>query len=81
MNIYNKKVFLLPDSHRSMACIHAKVMEDSIMKVTIHDCNGSIRLWNNLGNVDEVNEAIEKLTNLEFEINSLREFIKDNYKC
>ena len=80
MNIYNKKVFLLPDSHRSMACIHAKVMEDSIMKVTIHDYNGSIRLWNNLGNADEVDEAIEKLTNLEFEINSLREFIKDNYK-
>ena len=80
MNTYNKKVFLLPDSHRSMACIHTKVMEDSIMKVTIHDCKGSIQLHNNLGNTDEVQEAIEKLTNLEFEINSLREFIKDNYK-
>lgn len=80
MNIYNKKVFLLPDSHRSMACIHAKVMEDSIMKCTIHDCKGSIQLHNNLGNAEEVQESIKKLTNLEFEINSLCEFIKENYK-
>lgn len=79
MNTYNKKIFLLPDSHRSMACIHAKVMEDSIMKVTIHDCNKSIQLHNNLGNSDEVQEAIEKLTNLEYEINSLILFIKENY--
>lgn len=40
--IYNEKNFLLPDSPRSMASYHAKVMEDGIMKLTIHDCKGSI---------------------------------------
>lgn len=79
MNIYNKKVFLLPDSYRSMSCIHTKVMEDSIMKVTIHDCKNSIQLWNNLGNMEEVHEALVKLNNLEVELCNLRKFIEENY--
>ena len=78
-NIYNSKEFLLPESHRSMACYHAKVMEDDIMKITIHDCRRSIQLKNNLDTVEEVHEAIEKLNTLANGINELKNFIRDNY--
>jgi hypothetical protein len=77
--IYNVKNFVLPDSHRSMSCYHAKVMEDGIMKLTIHDCKRSIQLKNDLNNPDEVKEAIDKLNNLARGITQLREFIQDTY--
>lgn len=75
--IYNKKNFLLPDSPRSMACYHAKVMEDGIMKLTMHDCKRSIQLKNDLNNPEEVQEAIEKLNNLVGGINDLISFIQE----
>lgn len=77
--IYNVKNFVLPDSHRSMSCYHAKVMEDGIMKLTIHDCKRSIQLKNDLNHPEEVKEAIDKLNNLARGINELREFIQDAY--
>lgn len=76
---YNKKHFLLPDSHRSMSCYHAKVMEDGIMKLTIHDCKRSVQFKNNLNNPDEINEAIEKLNELANGAIQLMEFIQENY--
>ncbi len=76
---YNKKSFLLPDSHRSMACFHAKVMDDGIMKLTIHDCKRSIQLKNDLNNPEEVLEAISKLKSLSDGIIELMEFIRINY--
>ena len=76
----NSKKFLLPDSSRSMACYHAKVMEDGIMKLTMHDCKRSIQLKNDLNNSEEINEAIEKLQNLAEGINSLLAFVKENYE-
>ena len=79
INTYNEKNFLLPDSCRSMASYHAKVMEDGIMKLTIHDCKNSIQLHNNLNNPDEVNEAIMKLEELATGISYLRLFIQENY--
>ena len=30
--VFNQKEFLLPDSPRSMACYHAKIMEDKIFE-------------------------------------------------
>lgn len=76
---HNSKKFLLPDSPRSMASYHAKVMEDGIMKLTIHDCKGSIQLWNNLNNPEEVIEAINKLSALTSGIIELQDFIYQNY--
>lgn len=77
---YNKKEFLLPDSHRSMACYHAKIEEDNTMKLTIHDCNKSIRLHNNLNDPEEIQEAIDKLESLTLGLFELREYIINNYK-
>jgi hypothetical protein len=77
---YNTKNFLLPNSHRSMSCYHAKVMEDGIMKLTMHDCKRSIQLKNDLNNPDEIDEAIEKLENLANGITDLLEYIRSNYK-
>ncbi|MFZ4455036.1 MAG: hypothetical protein ACOYOT_02320 [Bacteroidales bacterium] len=77
---HNIKRFLLPESHRSMSCYHAKVMEDGIMKLTIHDCKRSIQLKNDLNNREEIQEAIEKLTNLADGVNSLLAFITENYQ-
>lgn len=77
--IHNKKEFLLPESPRSMACFHAKVMEDNIMKLTIHDCKGSIQLHNDLNDEEQVHEAVYKLNKLAEGIIELQLFILDNY--
>lgn len=76
---YNEKGFLLPESPRSMACYHAKIESDNIMKLTIHDCNRSIRLHNNLNDPLEVCEAISKLTALEIAIQQLRAHITNHF--
>lgn len=76
---HNEKKFLLPNSPRSMASYHAKVMEDGIMKLTIHDCKGSIQLHNNLNHRDEIIEAVEKLEALKFGITELLNFITEEY--
>lgn len=76
---HNEKNFLLPDSPRSMASYHAKVMEDGIMKLTIHDCKGSIQLHNDLNDPEQVSEAIEKLETLATGIIDLQNFIAQNY--
>jgi hypothetical protein len=76
---YNEKNFLLPDSPRSMASYHAKVMEDGIMKLTIHDCKGSIQLWNDLNDPEQVTEAIEKLDSLATGIVELQNFVTQNF--
>ena len=80
---YNIKSFILPESHRSMSAYHAKVMEDGIMKLTIHDCKRSIQFKNDLNNPEEIGEAIEKLENLAQGILRLKDFIRDAYeqKC
>ena len=79
MATYNKKGFLVPDSHRTMASYHAKVMEDGIMKLTIHDCKGSIQLHNDLNNPEEVKESMQKLSTLASAIIELQDFIYQNY--
>ena len=77
--IHNQKKFLIPDSPRSMACFHAKVMEDGIMKLTIHDCKNAIQLHNDLNNPEEVEEAMSKLSALASGIIELQDFIYQNY--
>lgn len=77
--IYNEKNFLLPDSPRSMASYHAKVMEDGIMKLTIHDCKGSIQLHNDLNDPEQVIEALKKLNSLATGVVELQNFITQNY--
>lgn len=77
---YNVKNFLAPQSHRTMSCYHAKVMEDGMMKLTMHDCKRSIQLKNNLNNEVEIQEAIDKLENLAQGILQLKAFIEDNYQ-
>lgn len=77
---YNERKFLTPDScSRSMACYHAKVEEDNKMKLTIHDCRGSIQLWNDLNNPEEIIEAMNKLESLEIGIRRLRNYINRKY--
>ena len=79
MATYNEKKFLLPDSHRSMASYHAKVMEDGIMKLTMHDCKGSIQLHNDLNDPTQIPEAMAKLNALADGIIQLQNFIAQNY--
>lgn len=49
------------------------------MKLTIHDCKGSIRLHNDLNDPDQVTEAIEKLDSLATGIAELQNFITQEY--
>lgn len=77
--IHNQKQFLVPDSPRTMASYHAKVMDDGIMKLTIHDCKGAIQLHNDLNDPEQVTEAIEKLETLAQGIYALQFFIAKNY--
>lgn len=81
MVVFNQKKFLLPFSHRSMSCYHAKVLDDRIMKLTIHDCKRSIQLKNDLKNSEEIEieEALEKLNCLSNGIIELIDYIKANY--
>jgi hypothetical protein len=61
---YNEKGFLLPDSPRSMSAFHAKIKPDGKALFSIHDCNGGIRLWNDLADPEQVHEMCEKLRTL-----------------
>lgn len=76
---HNKKEFLLPESPRSMACYHAKVTEEGIMKLTMHDCKGAIQLHNDLNNPEEVQEALAKLEVLAAGIYELQFFVAKHY--
>lgn len=78
-NTYNVKKFLVPDSPRTMACYHAKVSDDGMMKLTIHDCKGSVQLWNDLTEKEQMEEAIIKLRELEIGIGLLIVHIQENY--
>jgi hypothetical protein len=77
---YNVKNFLAPHSPRTMSCYHAKVMEDGMMKLTMHDCKRSIQLKNNLNNEEEIQEAIDKLNALVNGVSGLINFIQENYQ-
>ena len=79
MELYNRKAFLLPDSPRSMAAFHAKIKPDGRALFSIHDCNGGVRLWNDLTNPEEVTEAVQKLRCLAGAASEFADFIEKNY--
>jgi hypothetical protein len=76
---YNKKGFLLPDSIRSCASFHAKILPSGEYMFRIHDCITGIRLRGDLNNPDEAKEAKEKLMNLAKASLSFAMFIDENY--
>lgn len=77
MRKYNKKEFLLPESETSCSSYHAKTEIEPIplYKLTISDCNKSVRLWGKLENEEDYNLALDKLETLEAGINSFKHFL------
>lgn len=61
---YNKKAFLAPDSIRSMAVIHTKILKEGTAILRISDCNNSVRIWNDLNDKEEVKEMLKKTESL-----------------
>jgi hypothetical protein len=76
---YNKKEFLLPDSNRSMAAYHAKIMPDGKYMFRIHDCITGIRLQGDLTDKTDVREAVDKLNRLSLAAKIFANFIYNNY--
>ena len=76
---YNEKGFLLPDSPRSMAACHAKIKPEGTALFSIHDCNGGIRLWNDLTDPEQVHEMCEKLRTLAAAALKFAHFIDKTY--
>lgn len=61
----NKKIFLAPNSIKSMAAAHAKIYQDKKEYVLrVSDCHNSIKLWGKTDTEEGINEGIEKLENL-----------------
>jgi len=79
MKSYNKKGFLAPDSIRSCANYHAKILPDLTATFRIHDCNTGVRIWNDLNNPEEVKEMIDKLRSLGISALLFADFIENNY--
>jgi len=76
---YNKKGFLAPDSIRSCADYHAKILPDQRAIFRFHDCNAGVRIWNDLTNPEEVEEMIGKLRELGTAALTFANFIQENY--
>lgn len=77
---YNKKGFLLPDSIKSMAAYHAKIMPDGKYLFRIHDCVGGVRLVGDVTDPVDVRESVEKLRCLAASASEFADFIESNYK-
>ena len=76
---YNEKGFLAPESIRSCASFHAKILPTGEYMFRIHDCITGIRLRGDLNNIDEAKEAYYKLMKLSKETEDFANFIEDNY--
>lgn len=61
---YNNKQFLAPGSITSMSAIHTKIYSDGIAIIRISDCHNSIKVWNDLNNLNEVEEMLNKIDTL-----------------
>lgn len=73
---YNQKAFLAPNSIRSMAAVHAKILKDGTAILKISDCNTSIRIWNDFNDLEEKKEMLIKIDNLVNNLLSFRTEIK-----
>jgi hypothetical protein len=76
---YNKKGFLLPDSPRSMAAWHAKILPDGKYMFRIHDCVTGIRLQGDLNDNQDIRDAVDKLNRLSLAARDFANFIYNNY--
>jgi hypothetical protein len=72
---YNAKAFLLPDSIKSMAAYHAKIMPDGKYLFRIHDC-----ITGDLSDPTDIREAVEKLNRLSLAAKDFANFIYSNYQ-
>lgn len=75
---YNSKGFLLPDSIRSCAMYHAKVMPSGEYFFRVHDCITGVRLRGDLTSPEERAEAIYKLRSLAAAASEMARFIENN---
>lgn len=73
---HNEKIFLAPDSIRSMAAVHCKIKTDGIAMLKISDCNNSIRIWNDINSNEEKLEMIQKIRSLKSMLSNFEEEIK-----
>lgn len=62
--IYNKKIFIAPDSLLSMAAMHTKIKPCGEAQIRISDCNTTIRIWNDLNDKTEIKEFLTKIDNM-----------------
>ena len=76
---YNKKEFLAPQSIRSCASYHAKILDDGRAIFRVHDCNDGIRLWNQITSPEEAQEMVEKMRKLSEAASEFSNFIETNY--
>lgn len=76
---YNQKEFLAKNSIRSCASFHAKILPDLRAIFRVHDCNGGVRIWNDLNSPEEVREMVNKMRMLGTAALSFANFIEDNY--
>jgi hypothetical protein len=76
---YNVKGFLLPNSIKSMAAYHAKIMPDGKYLFRLHDCINGIRLTGDLNDPEDIREAVEKLGELDQAVRDFADFIAENY--
>jgi hypothetical protein len=75
--IYNQKTFLAPMSINSLSAIHCKINQDGIAKVTISDCNNSIRIWNDFNTNVGKEEMLEKVETLLIQIRDFKSEIQN----
>jgi hypothetical protein len=60
-----------------MSAIHCKIDETGIAKLTISDCNNSIRIWNDFNNREGKIEMILKIDSLIAELKEFKNEIKE----
>lgn len=73
---FNKKMFLAPNSIRSMAAIFTKIYRDGTAIIRISDCNRTIKIWNDLNEPDQVTEMLTKIDTMTAALGELREQVK-----
>lgn len=76
---YNQKDFLLPESIRSCASYHAKILPSGEYLFRIHDCINGIRLRGDLNDPKQIAEAVEKLRSLSEAATKFADFIQQEY--
>ena len=73
---FNKKEFLAPESIRSMAAVHTKILADDTAILRVSDCNTSVRIWNDFNNKEEIKEMLLKVESLRDALYDFQEEIK-----